>query len=74
VEDRIVSWIDILTPIRELSYVYPLLIINWLNWVLSLAFSPIFFEPSRFDGVLAIAYSLAIIIGLVRLVRARRAS
>jgi len=65
-EDRSNMLIDVLTPFRELAYVYPLLVLNWVNWVIALAFEPPFFEPSRFDFVLALTYSAAILMGLVR--------
>ena len=65
-EDRFNQLIDVLTPIRELAWVYPLLVLNWINWVSGLAFEPVFFEPSRFDFVLGLSYSAIIVLGLVR--------
>lgn len=53
--------IDALAPERGMWVVYPLLIINLINlvsWRLDTGF--FFYEPSRFDGVLAIAFMIAV--------------
>jgi hypothetical protein len=69
--DLIDRFFDVLMPVRELAYVYPLLILNWLNWLTGLAFSPVFYEPSRFDFVLGLTYSAIIVIGIFRSIRER---
>jgi hypothetical protein len=67
--DLIDRFFDVLMPMRELAFVYPLLIVNWLNWLTGLAFSPVFYEPSRFDFVLGLAYSAIIALGVFRSIR-----
>jgi hypothetical protein len=65
--------VDVLAPERGMWAVYPLLLINLVNLVSWRLDTGIFFyEPSRFDGVLAIASVIAVASHALSLRKERR--
>ena len=73
VEERVNWLIDKVTPIDELVYIYPLLIVNFLNSLAGLIYRPVFYEPNRFCGILALFFFGIVLLGAVRSARNRGA-